>query len=152
MFLKHEKYKQLIFLALVISGSVILYTTNAFKNYDNYGDKISNNKENSASVNIDQKDVLRLSGIFLNKPNSQEGIDALYSLIVFWDKSGNDSSINSVMNTFEKRVKNNSLKNKLYSKLGRYFLAANRNQNSKTIKRILQESFGSENGSKSLVN
>lgn len=147
MFLKKEKYRQIIFLALVISGTIIFYTTNAFKKDESYIQGSVN--ENIANVIKNNIDARKLSGVFINKPDSQEGIDALFSLIVFWDKSGNDSSINSVMNTFEKRVKDDSLKNKFYCKIGRYFLSVNMKQNTNSVKRILQKSFSSVNDTES---
>ncbi len=146
MFLKNERYKQIIFLVLVISGTIVLYSANIWKNEKNINtDFIPDNRENITDLVKNEKDALRISGIFLKNSGSREGIDALFSLIIHWYKTGNDSSIQSAMKTFETHVKNDSLKNKLYGKLGRYFLAVNMRVNTNAVQKIIKESFDSEN-------
>jgi hypothetical protein len=149
--LKSDRYKQIIFLVLVISGTIVLYSSNIWKDDSNFKNEIiPGNKDNITDMVKNEKDALRLSGIFLKNTGSQEGIDALFSLIVHWHKTGNNSSIQSAMKTFEAHVKNDSLKNKLYGKLGRYFLAVNMKLNSKEVEKIILDSFDSVNAKKIL--
>lgn len=132
---KSEKKRQLIFLALIISGTLILYSSEIFRSKNNNLDLTQ--PQSSTIENYINGNAGKLFGIFLKNPGSKEGIDALFYSIVSWDRSGNDSLIQSAIIAFEKYVKNDSLKDKFYTRLGKYFVEVKRKSPTSVIGEIM---------------
>ncbi|NJD21411.1 MAG: hypothetical protein FIA82_01900 [Melioribacter sp.] len=122
---KNEKYRHIIFLILIISGTIITYTSWF------YGDKKNDVKENNLTDGSrnpillrNEKDAEKLFGIFIKNPNSEEGINSLFDAIVCWELHGKKESVKNAMKKFEALIKDNSLKDRFYNRLGQYYISA----------------------------
>ncbi|MBA4406646.1 hypothetical protein C0389_05170 [bacterium] len=135
---KSDKQRQIIFLILIISGTLVLYSSEFFGSKKNNANGFSLHNESSiVERKVINRDTDKLFGIFLKNPASKAGIDALFNSIVFWDKAGNDSLIQSAIIVFEKYIKDDSLKNRFYTRLGKYFVDMNRKSQT-TIGEIIE--------------
>ncbi len=125
MKLKNEKYRHLIFLILIISGTIITYTTWFYENKKNDA-KENNLTDGSRSPKLlrNDKDADKLFGIFIKNPNSEEGINSLLEAIVFWESHGKKESVKNAIKKFEALIKDDSLKNRFYNRLGQYYVSS----------------------------
>lgn len=138
MILRSERIRQIIFLVLVISGTIVFYCskTQQLVNKDRSEFVKQRTELNMENIN-NLKDAENYFGIFINNPNSEYGVDALFFAVEYWDGIGKDSLIQNAVNKFEKIVHNDSLKNRFYSHLGRYYIDTNRHSKSQLIDKIL---------------
>ena len=135
---KNDKQRQIIFLILIISGTLILYSSELFNNKKNGVNESSKNNDSSiVKANENNEDAEKFFSIFIKNPLGKDGIDALFSSIVLWDQAGNDSLIQSAIIIFERNIRDDSLKNRFYSRLGKYFVDMNRKSQPNTIGEIL---------------
>lgn len=125
MKLKNEKYRHLIFLILIISGTIITYTTWFYENkQSDVKDNNLLNGSRSSKLLKNDKDADKLFGIFIKNPNSEEGINSLFEAIVFWEMHGNKESVKNAVKKFEALIKDDSLKNMFYNRLGQYYVSS----------------------------
>ncbi len=112
MNMNREKQKQIIFLVLIIGCSIVTF--------NNWYNKRKNNERTAAAI-IEQTINLSQSSLlnhFRKNPNSEEGLNSLFKAIASWEKQGQSDSIQLALSEFEKRVRNNKIRNKFYLKLG----------------------------------
>ena len=125
MKLKNEKYRHIIFLILIISGTIVTYTSWFYENKKN---DVKENTLTDGSRNPkllrNEKDAEKLFGIFIKNPNSEEGINSLFNAIVFWELNGNKDSVKNDIKKFEVLIKGDSLKNRFYNRLGQYYISS----------------------------
>ena len=125
MKLKNEKYRHIIFLILIISGTIITYTTWFYENkQSDVKDNNLLNGSRSPKLLRNDKDADKLFGIFIKNPNSEEGINSLFEAIVFWELHGNKESVKNAVKKFEALIKDDSLKNRFYNRLGQYYVSS----------------------------
>ena len=136
---RNEKYRQIIFLILIISGTLILYSSHLFQTKKNDVNESILYNNGNAEINKINRDAEKLFSIFLKSPANKDGIDALFNSIGFWDQAGNDTLIQSAIIVFEKYIKDDSLKNKFYSRLGKYFVDMNRKSQTSTMGEIISK-------------
>ena len=137
---KNDKQRQIVFLILVIGGTLILYSSELFNTKKKDVNEPGLQSTSSiVEVNKINKDAEKSFGIFINNPASKKGIDALFGSIVYWDQAGNDSLIRSAIIAFEKYIKDDSLKNRFYSRLGKYFVDVNRKSQTNTLGKIINK-------------
>ena len=125
MIFKKDTYRQIIFLVLIISGTILSYNTWFHKNKDTAGN--DNEKKNELmNSDICKTDIEaeRLFGFFIKNPNSKKGMNSLFNAIVYWDSQGRDSSVQKAIKKFDLLIKDDSLKNNFYSRLGKYYITA----------------------------
>lgn len=125
MKLKNEKYRHMIFLMLIISGTIITYTSLFYGNKKN-SIKENNFTDGSRNPKLlrNEKDAERLFGIFIKNPNSEEGINSLFDAIVSWELQGNKASVQNAVKKFETLIKNDSLKKSFYNRLGQFYISS----------------------------
>ena len=125
MKLKNEKYRQIIFLILIISGTIITYSTWFYENkQSDVKDNNLLNGSRSPKLLRNDKDADKLFGIFIKNPNSEEGVNSLFEAIVFWELHGNKESVKNAVKKFEALIKDGSLKNMFYNRLGQYYVSS----------------------------
>ncbi len=125
MKLKNEKYRQIIFLILIISGTIITYSTWFYENkQSDVKDNNLLNGSRSPKLLRNDKDADKLFGIFIKNPNSEEGVNSLFEAIVFWELHGNKESVKNAVKKFEALIKDDSLKNMFYNRLGQYYVSS----------------------------
>jgi len=123
--LKNEKYRQIIFLILIISGTIITYSTWFYENkQSDVKDNNLLNGSRSPKLLRNDKDADKLFGIFIKNPNSEEGVNSLFEAIVFWELHGNKESVKNAVKKFEALIKDDSLKNMFYNRLGQYYVSS----------------------------
>lgn len=112
MNMNREKQKQIIFLVLIIGCSIVTFNNwyNARKDSEHSTTAII-----EKTINFSQSSLLNH---FRKNPNSEEGLNSLFKAIASWEKHGRSDSIQLALSEFEKIVKNNTIKNKFYLKLG----------------------------------
>ena len=123
MKLKNEKYRHIIFLILIISGTIVTYTSWFYKNNEAKENTSANSSRNPKLLK-NEKDAEKLFGIFIKNPNSEEGINSLFNAIVFWELHGNKESVKNAIKKFEVLIKDDSLKNRFYNRLGQYYISS----------------------------
>jgi hypothetical protein len=140
--LKNEKYRHIIFLILIISGTIISYTSWFYENKKNdvKGNNLTDGRRNPKLLRND-KDAEKLFGIFIKKPNSEEGINSLFNAIVFWELHGNKESVKNAVKIFEALIKDDSLKDKFYNRLGQYYISSYNKLSAKPDEKFIDAYF-----------
>ena len=142
MKLKNEKYRHIIFLILIISGTIVAYTSWFYENKKNdvKENTLADGSRNSKLLR-NEKDAEKLFGIFIKDPNSEKGINSLFEAIVFWELHGNKASVKNAIKKFEVLIKDDSLKDKFYNRLGQYYISSYKILSSEPARKFIDAYF-----------
>ena len=122
MFLKKEKFRQILFLFLIIGCTIMVYTT-WYINNEKRNDEETTYAEEIESHGLlkTESDAKTLFSNFIKKPNSREGVNSLFDAVVKWELNGRKDSVQNAIKEFEITVKSKSLKNSFYNRLGKFY-------------------------------
>jgi hypothetical protein len=125
MLIKKEKYRQSLFLILIIGCTIMIYTTWYFENVKRKDADIDLTKEKRSTEQIKNETATQeLFSNFIKNPNSKEGVNSLFNAVVRWELHGKKDSVQYALKEFETIVKNKFLRNSFYNQLGQFYISS----------------------------